>query len=178
MTDRIDLCQIVYILAVGNQFLKPFQQFWLRKYIVRIILELQMNMPGVYRCRHSGHTHPPEMISILVIANSDVFRNVVSHGRWLFYALPSPPLQPGRSGQDQLCRRKHHTWELIWIAMLCQMNLQRIVLLFLYEMNWKGCCHQSQWQLHKQRCENGVCKENWTSATTRFVFKIIEWHKQ
>ena len=126
-------------------------------------------MPRVYRCRHSGHTHPPEMISILVIANSDVFRNVVSHGRWLFYALPSPPLQPGRSGQDQLCRRKHHTWELIWIAMLCQMNLQRIVLLFLYGMNWKGCCHQNHWQLHKQRCENGVCRENWTSTTTTLL---------
>ena len=51
--------------------------FCVKNGLEEIILELQMNMPGVYRCRHSGHTHPPEMISILVIANSDVFWNVV-----------------------------------------------------------------------------------------------------
>ena len=77
MTDHIDFCQIVYFLTAGNQFFKPFQQFCLSKYTVRIILELQMNMPGVYRCRHSGHTHPPEMISILFIAKSNIFGNVV-----------------------------------------------------------------------------------------------------
>ena len=85
MTDHIDFCQIVYFLTAGNQFFKPFQQFCLSKYIVRIILELQMNMPGVYRCRHSGHTHPPEMISILVIVNV-VFWNVASYaGPHLLY---------------------------------------------------------------------------------------------
>ena len=87
-------------------------------------------------------------------------------GEWLqmvvdfFYALRPPPQQPGMSEQDRQCRHKHHTWELNWTILSCQMDLQRIVLLFLYQMNREGC-HQNQRQLHRQQCEIGKLDQHY-----------------